>query len=209
MRAARQRRSTVSCRCSARCCASTAVVPIRGRLRALRNTKPPVGQALTDEEQQRLFAAARSDRSGSSPTSPRRSRSTAACARARSRATVAARRLGPSDEVQIRRSKTPAGWRDPSLNGRACVRCGSFDAPRPWDSPSRITSCSRGTGENKKIDPTRPIEPGAPRGDQCGRRLACSTCDSTTAVTPRSRALRGGTSRLGDPGADGSRRRRR
>lgn len=28
--------------------------------RALKNTKPPVGQALTDEEQQRLFAAAQS-----------------------------------------------------------------------------------------------------------------------------------------------------
>ena len=39
--------------------------------RPLRNTKPPVGQALADEEQQRLFEVARSQPRGSSPTWPR------------------------------------------------------------------------------------------------------------------------------------------
>ena len=63
---------------------------------------------------------------GSSRTSPRRSRSTAACARARSKGCSGSTSTGPTRGSQIRRSKTPAGWRDPELQRRLPRRhCGS------------------------------------------------------------------------------------
>ncbi|HEY3044453.1 MAG TPA: hypothetical protein VGJ39_10530 [Vicinamibacterales bacterium] len=51
----------------------------------LRNQKPPVGTALTSEEQQRLFAIARPARHGCMRTSRPRSASIAGCGLARSR----------------------------------------------------------------------------------------------------------------------------
>src|SRR5579872_6469179 len=87
---------------------------------ALKNTKPPVGQALTDEDQEKLFTTAKSK---------------PAWLFAYTAATLsfycglrACEIKGLqwkhidflNRRLQIRRSKTPAGWRDPSLNQR-CI----------------------------------------------------------------------------------------
>jgi len=127
--------------------------------RPLKNTKPPVGQALTEDEQRRLFEVARSR--------PEWLFAYVAAALSFYSGLRACEIKGlqwkhvdlEAGRVQIRRSKTPAGWRDPSLNG-ACQdaltelrsRAGAlgFDEPEhhlfPWH------------GRDKKIDPTRPME---------------------------------------------------
>jgi Phage integrase family len=78
--------------------------------------------------------------------------------RLRSAACSGSTSIGRTRESQIRRSKTPAGWRDPSLND-ACARAlkelhsraravGFDDAEHylfPWH------------GRDKKIDPSRPM----------------------------------------------------
>ena len=124
--------------------------------RALKNTKPPVGLALTDDDQKRLFDAARSK--------PEWIFACVATALAFYCGLRACEIRGlqwkhvdwDNARIQIRRSKTPAGWRDPSLND-ACARAlkelharaklVGFDDPEhflfPWH------------GRDKKIDPSR------------------------------------------------------
>ena len=126
--------------------------------RALKNTKPPVGQALTDDEQKRLFEAARSK--------PEWIFAYVASTLAFYCGLRACEIRGlqwkhvdwDTARIQIRRSKTPAGWRDPSLND-ACARAlkelnsraktVGFNDPEHYLFPWH--------GRDKKIDPSRPM----------------------------------------------------
>ena len=126
--------------------------------RALKNTKPPARQALTDNDQAHLFEIAKSNPAWFFAY-------TAAtldffCGlRACEIKALQWKHISWEDRrLSVRRSKTPAGWRDPSLNetcfdalrelhGRA-ERLG-FDASEhflfPWH------------GQHKSLDPTRPM----------------------------------------------------
>jgi integrase len=125
---------------------------------ALRNRKPPVGRALTTDEQQRLFAAAQ--------TKP-------AWLYAYVASTLAfycglraceIRALHWQDVdwsgplLHVRRSKTPAGWRSPTLN-TTCVdvlcRLREQAAALGFNRPDHFIFPWH--GRNKRIDPTKPI----------------------------------------------------
>jgi integrase len=122
----------------------------------LRNTKPPVGQALTDEEQQRLFAKAASR--------PEWLFAYVAAALAFYCGLRACEIRGLqwkdvdwlNKRIRVRRSKTPAGWRDPSLNEGCLVplrelwsqaKAVGFAEPDHYVFPWH--------GRDKKVDPTR------------------------------------------------------
>ena len=126
--------------------------------RALKNTKPPVGQALTDEEQQRLFLAAQS----------RVDWIFAYVAAALSfycglrACEIKGLQWRHVDflraRIQVRRSKTPAGWRDPSLND-ACVTA----LRELWSRANQLGFTENDhfvfpwQGRAHQIDPTQPI----------------------------------------------------
>jgi integrase len=127
--------------------------------RALRNTKPPVGQALTDDEQQRLFAAAQSR-----PDWIFAYVATALSFYCGLRACeIKGLQWKHVDfdhaKIQIRRSKTPAGWRDPSLND-ACLR----GLRELWTRADELSFTKPDhylfawQGRAHEIDPTRPME---------------------------------------------------
>jgi len=89
-----------------------------------------------------------------------------------------------NERIQIRRSKTPAGWRDPSLDD-ACVRAlrelWSRTAKLGFNEPDHYVFPWH--GRDKKIDPTRP--PGEPRGGRSGKPRALNTFAFTMAGTRR------------------------
>ena len=126
--------------------------------KTIKNTRPPVGQALTDDDQRKLFDAAKSH--------PEWMFAYLATALS---FFIGLRACGIKGlqwkhvdwlqrRLQVRRSKTPAGWRDPSLN-TACemalaelhVRANAigFAEPEHFVFPWH--------GRDKKIDPTRPM----------------------------------------------------
>ena len=126
--------------------------------RPLKNTKPPVGQAITDEQQEALFQTARSE--------PRWMFAYVAATLAfycgLRACEIKALQWSDVDwtrkRLQVQRSKTPAGWREPSLN-QACTTALNqlyaralelgFVEPEHYVFPWH--------GRNKKIDPTRPM----------------------------------------------------
>jgi len=127
--------------------------------RALRNTKPPVGQALTDEEQQRLFAAAQSR-----PDWIFAYVATALSFYCGLRACeIKGLQWKHVDfdhaKIQVRRSKTPAGWRDPSLND-ACLRglreLWTRAEELGFTKPDHFLFAWQGRAH--QLDPTRPME---------------------------------------------------
>ena len=127
--------------------------------RALKNTKPPVGQALTDVEQQRLFAAAQAR-----PDWIFAYVATALSFYCGMRACeIRGLQWKHVDferaRIQIRRSKTPAGWRDPSLNA-ACL----YAIRELWSRADRLGFAEPDhfvfawQGRAHEPDPTRPME---------------------------------------------------
>jgi integrase len=127
--------------------------------RALRNTKPPIGQALTDDEQQRLFAAAHS-RPDWIFAYVAATLSFYCGMRA---CEVKGLQWKHVDlvraRIQIRRSKTPAGWRDPSLND-ACLQAIREMRSRAerlgFAAPDHFVFAWQ--GRRHVVDPTRPME---------------------------------------------------
>jgi integrase len=127
--------------------------------RVLKNTKPPVGLALTDEEQQRLFATAQSR--------PEWIFAYVAAALSFYCGLRACEIKGlqwrdvdfEHGRVQVRRSKTPAGWRDPSLND-ACAQAlrelWSRADKLGFTEPEHFLFAWQGRAH--EIDPTRPME---------------------------------------------------
>lgn len=113
----------------------------------LRNTKPPAGQALTDDDQARLFDVAQSK--------PDWFFAYVAATldffcglRACEIKALQWKHVSWDDRrLSVRRSKTPAGWRDPSLN-ETCLEAlrelHSRAEQLGFTSPEH--SCSRGTG---------------------------------------------------------------
>jgi integrase len=126
--------------------------------KALKNTKPPAGQALTDDDQTRLFDVAKSN--------PAWFFAYVATTldffcglRACEIKALQWKHISWEDRrLSVRRSKTPAGWRDPSLNdtclgalrelhGRA-QQLGFSERDHflfPWH------------GQHRRLDPTRPM----------------------------------------------------
>jgi integrase len=125
---------------------------------AVPNTKPPAGRALTEEEQRRLFdVASRTPRWVYAYTA-----GILAFYCGLRACEIKALRWKDVDLkhglIEIRRSKTPAGWRTPTLN-RVCLTVLSdlwaraaeldFTAPDHCVFPRHA--------RNHKLDPTRPV----------------------------------------------------
>jgi len=126
--------------------------------RALKNTKPPVGQALTDVEQHRLFVAAQS-RADWTFAYVAAALSFYCGMRACEIKGLQWKHVDfENARVQIRRSKTPAGWRDPSLND-ACIQAlrelWSRANPLGVTEPDHFVFAWQGRAH--ELDPTRPM----------------------------------------------------
>jgi integrase len=153
----------------------------------LRNSKPPVGRALTPEQQERLFNLA--------ATKPAWLYAYVAATLAFYCGLRACEIKGLRWEdvdfanrlLHVRRSKTPAGWRSPTLNV-TCLRVlqelhdraalFGFTQPAhcvfPWH------------GRNRRLDPARPMTSWGTAW-RSGRPPGCPRCASTTAATRRAR----------------------
>jgi integrase len=125
---------------------------------ALRNRKPPVGRALTAEDQRKLFAAAQSKPSWLYAYVA----STLAFYCGLRACEIKALHWGDVDWsgplLHVRRSKTPAGWRSPTLNA-TCVKVlrhlRDQAATLGFNQPDHFIFPWH--GRNKRIDPTKPM----------------------------------------------------
>jgi integrase len=124
----------------------------------LRNRKPPVGRALTAEEQHRLFALAR--------TKPAWLYAYVASTlafycglRACEIKVLCWRDIDQTNHLlHVRRSKTPAGWRSPTLNTTCLEVLGELHdraAQLGFVEPDHFVFPWH--GRNKRLDPTKPM----------------------------------------------------
>ena len=125
----------------------------------LKNTKPPVGQAISDEEQTRLFTLAK--------TKPAWVFAYVAATldffcgmRACEIKALQWKHISwEQKKLAIRRSKTPAGWRDPSLNDTCLEALRELHGRAlalGFANPEHFLFLWH--GRNKKLDPTRPMK---------------------------------------------------
>jgi integrase len=126
--------------------------------RPLKNTKPPAGQALTDEEQARLFELARSKPAwffayvAATLDFFCGLRACEIKALQWKHISLEERRLS------VRRSKTPAGWRDPSLNDTCVEALGELHAQASrlgFTDPDHFLFPWH--GQHRRLDPSRPM----------------------------------------------------
>jgi integrase len=119
---------------------------------SLKNTKAPVGQALTDEQQQTLFTLAESK--------PHWLFAYVAATLAFYCGLRACEIKGLQwkhidwlrSRMEIRRSKTPAGWRDPSLNQRCTAVLKALWSQGRWSGlRNRTTTCFHGTAVTRRL----------------------------------------------------------
>ena len=125
----------------------------------LRNCKPPVGRALTADEQHQLFDLART-RPSLVCTSTSRARLAFYCGlRACEIKVLCWRDIDHTNRLlHVRRSKTPAGWRSPTLNTTCLDVLAELHARRPTsDSPNRSILYFRGTGATDAWIPSKPM----------------------------------------------------
>ncbi len=122
------------------------------------NNKPPVGRALTDEEQARLFGVAQSK--------PRWAYAYTAATLAfycgMRACEIKALRwkhvVWVNGLLEIRRSKTPAGWRTPTLNETCRVALATLYARAATINAAELEHfVFPWHGREQKIDPTKPI----------------------------------------------------
>ena len=155
----------------------------------LSNTKPPIGRALTEEEQARLFEVAQS-------RSDWLYAYTAAVLGAfcgMRACEIKALQWKDVDltagVLDIRRSKTPAGWRSPTLNTicketlsqlRAKALCANAAEPEHYVFPWH--------GREQKLDPTKPIT--SWRSAWRSIRRTASQSDEGEVIYPNLQAVR-------------------
>lgn len=156
----------------------------------LRNRKPPVGRALTPEEQQRLFALARSK--------PARLYAYVATTLAfycgLRACEIKGLRWQDIDQtnrlMHVRRSKTPSGWRSPTLNA-TCLHV----LQELRDRAAKLGFAQTGHfvfpwhGRNKRLDPTKPMASWRTAWRSMRKAAGLSECGSTMAGTRRSQRL--------------------
>ena len=125
----------------------------------LKNTKPPAGQAITDDEQAHLFAVAKSKPQWMFAYVAATLDFFCGMRACEIKALQWKHISWEQKKLAIRRSKTPAGWRDPSLN-ETCL-----DALRELHKRAAALGFAQPEhflflwhGRDKKLDPTRPMK---------------------------------------------------
>jgi len=124
----------------------------------LKNTKPPAGQALTNEAQARLFEVAKSKRAWIFAYVAATLDFFCGLRACEIRALQWKHISFEERRLSVRRSKTPAGWRDPSLN-EACLEALRELHARAQElgftDPEHFLFVWH--GRDKKLDPNRPM----------------------------------------------------
>jgi integrase len=124
----------------------------------LKNTKPPAGQALTDEDQARLFAVAKSRPAWMFAYVAATLDFFCGLRACEIKALQWKHISFDQRRLSVRRSKTPAGWRDPSLNDACVSALRELHAQAShvgFASPDHFVFLSH--GRNQRLDPTRPM----------------------------------------------------
>jgi integrase len=124
----------------------------------LKNTKPPAGQALSDEDQVRLFEAAKSNPDWFFAYVAATLDFFCGLRACEIKALQWKHISFEERRLSIRRSKTPAGWRDPSLN-HICLEAlhELHNRARPLGFAKPEHFLFPWHGQLKKLDPTRPM----------------------------------------------------
>jgi integrase len=124
----------------------------------LKNTKPPVGQALTDAEQARLFEMARSKPAWFFAYVAATLDFFCGLRACEIKALQWQHVSFEERRLSIRRSKTPAGWRDPSINDTCLEALGELHArAQKLGFAERHHFLFPWHGQHRKLDPTRPM----------------------------------------------------